>query len=319
MRALILAAGLGTRLRPLTSVRAKGAVPVNGIPLVRRVMAWLVSEGVTDQVINLHHRPASIAAVVGDGRDLDARVRYSWENPVLGSAGGPRHALPLLTDGNDPGEDAFVIVNGDTLTDLRVPALMDRHLRSGARVTMALIPNPRPEFYGGVRVEDGWITGFTRPGAGHTSYHFIGVQAAHAAAFADLEDGVPAESVNWLYPRLIQASPCSVAAHIVDAPFSDIGTPADYLQTSLGLAAEEGDALISRAGTEIHPSARLNRTAVWDNVAIGPDTVLNDCIVCDGARVGAGLRYERCALVPFAGQPIHSDERREGNLVIRRY
>ena len=62
MRALILAAGLGTRLRPLTSVRAKAAVPVNGVPLVRRVMSWLVSEGVADLVINLHHRPASIAA-----------------------------------------------------------------------------------------------------------------------------------------------------------------------------------------------------------------------------------------------------------------
>jgi mannose-1-phosphate guanylyltransferase len=319
LRALILAAGLGTRLRPLTSVRAKAAVPVNGIPLVRRVMVWLVAEGVTDQVINLHHRPASIAAVVGDGRDLGATVRYSWEDPILGSAGGPRHALPLLTDRTDTAEDAFVIVNGDTLTDVRVPALMDRHRRSGARVTMALIPNPRPEFYGGVRVEDGWITGFTRRGAREPSYHFIGVQAAHSTAFADLEDGVPAESVNWLYPRLIRESPGSVAAHIVDAPFSDIGTPADYLQTSLSLAAREGDALVSRAGTEIHPSATLNRTAVWDNVQIGADTVLDDCIVCDGSRVSAGSRYERSALVPFAGQPIHSDERREGDVVVRRY
>lgn len=319
MRALILAAGLGTRLRPLTSVRAKAAVPVNGIPLVRRVMSWLVSEGVTEQVINLHHRPASIAGVIGDGRDLGACVRYSWEDPVLGSAGGPRHALPLLTDRKAPDDDAFVIVNGDTLTDVRVGALMDRHLRSGARITMALIPNPRPEFYGGVRVEDGWIAGFTRPGAGERSYHFIGVQAADSAAFSDLEDGVPAESVNWLYPRLIRQSPRSLAAYIVDAPFSDIGTPADYLQTSVALAAGEGDRLVSRTGTEIHPTARLNRTAVWDNVQIGADTVLNDCIVCDGARVSAGLRYERCALVPFAGQPIHPDERREGDLVVRRY
>jgi NDP-sugar pyrophosphorylase family protein len=319
LRALILAAGLGTRLRPLTSVRAKAAVPVNGIPLVRRVMSWLVSEGVTDQVINLHHRPASIAASVGDGVDLGARVRYSWENPVLGSAGGPRHALPLLTDRINPGDDAFVIVNGDTLTDLRLPALMDRHLGSGARVTMALIPNPRPEFYGGVRVDDGWITGFTRPGTGETSYHFIGVQAAHPSAFSELEDGVPAESVNWLYPRLIRETPRSVAACIVGAPFSDIGTPADYLQASLRLAADEGDRLVSRAGTDIHPSATLNRTAVWDDVQIGAGTVLNDCIVCDGVRVSAGSRYERCALVPFTGQPIHSDERREGDLVVRRY
>ena len=319
MRALILAAGLGTRLRPLTSVRAKAAVPVNGVPLVCRVMTWLVSEGVTDQVINLHHRPESIAAVVGDGGDLGARVRYSWEDPVLGSGGGPRHAVPLLTDGKGGRDDAFVIVNGDTLTDVPLGALMDRHQQSGALVTMALIPNPRPEFYGGVRVEDGWITGFTRAGTGGASYHFVGVQAAHAAAFSSLDDGVPAESVNSLYPRLIRESPDSLAACIVDAPFSDIGTPADYLQTSVGLAAWEGDRLVSGAGIEIDPSATLARTAVWDNVRIGANCVLNDCIVCDGVRIGAGSRYERCALVPFAGQPIHPDERREGDLVVRRY
>jgi NDP-sugar pyrophosphorylase family protein len=197
--------------------------------------------------------------------------------------------------------------------------LTDRHQRSGALVTMALIPNPRPEFYGGVRVEDGWITGFTRAGTGEASYHFIGVQAAHAAAFSSLEDGVPAESVNSLYPRLIRESPYSVAACIVDAPFSDIGTPADYLQTSVGLAAREGDRLVSGAGLEIDPGATLTRTAVWDNVRIGANCVLKDCIVCDGAQIDAGSRYERCALVPFAGQPIHPDERREGNLIVRRY
>jgi NDP-sugar pyrophosphorylase family protein len=321
LRALILAAGLGTRLRPLTSIRAKAAVPVNGVPLVRRVVAWLVSEGITDHVINLHHRPASIAAVVGDGRDLGARVRYSWEDPVLGSAGGPRHALPLLVDGAAAAHatDSFVIVNGDTLTDLRVPGLMALHLERKARVTMALIANPRPDVYGGVRVEDGWVTGFVRAGLADPSYHFIGVQAARADAFSALEDGVPAESVNWLYPILIRESAHAVAGHIVDAPFSDIGTPADYLQTSLDLAAREGDRLVSGLGTEIHPTARLHRTTVWDNVEIGGNSVLNECIVCDGVRVAAGSRYDRCALVPFAGQPIHPDERRDGALVVRRF
>lgn len=282
-------------------------------------MTWLVSEGVTDQVINLHHRPESIAAVVGDGGDLGARVRYSWEDPVLGSGGGPRHAVPLLTDGRGANGDAFVIVNGDTLTDVPLGALLDRHQQSGALVTMALIPNPRPEFYGGVRVQDGWITGFTRAGTGEATYHFVGVQAAHAAAFSSLEDGVPAESVNSLYPRFIREAPHAIAACIVDATFSDIGTPADYLQTSVGLAAREGDRLVSGTGMEIHPTAILTRTAVWDNVRIGANCVLNDCIVCDGVQLAAGSRYERCALVPFAGQPIHPDERREGDLVIRRY
>jgi NDP-sugar pyrophosphorylase family protein len=320
LRALILAAGLGTRLRPLTSVRAKAAVPVNGVPLVRRVMSWLVSEGVVDLVINLHHRPQSIAAAVGDGRDAGARVRYSWENPVLGSAGGPRHALPLLTDraGGRSGTESFVIVNGDTLTELSIAGLMETHDRCGARVTMSLIPNPRPDMYGGVRVEDGWITGFTRAGT-ERSYHFIGVQAARPDAFAGLEDGVPSESVNWLYPRLIKESRTSVAAFIVDAPFSDIGTPADYLQTSLALAAREGDHLVSSMGTDIHPSAVLARTTVWDGAAIGENAVLDDCIVCDGARIPPGSRYGRCALVPFAGLPLASDEWRDGDLLVRRF
>ena len=96
---------------------------------------------------------------------------------------------------------------------------------------MALIPNPRPEVYGGVRVEDGWVRGFTRAGSGEPSYHFIGVQAARARTFLALEDGVPAESVMGLYPRLIRENARSILGYVVDAPFSDIGTPADYLQT----------------------------------------------------------------------------------------
>src|SRR6185503_2747497 len=85
--AMVLSAGLGTRLRPLTDVRAKPAIPVAGVPMIRRILAWLTGHGVREVVVNLHHRPESIAAVLGDGSDLGARVRYSWEQPiVLGAA-----------------------------------------------------------------------------------------------------------------------------------------------------------------------------------------------------------------------------------------
>src|SRR5215470_5305728 len=151
MRALVLTAGLGTRLRPLTLARAKAAAPVDGESLARRTIRWLVSHGVRDLVLNLHHKPESIAADVGDGADLSARVRYSWESPVLGSAGGPRHALPLI------GEKTFFLVNGDTLTDVDLPTMLDQHRRTGALVTMALIPNPDPAKYGGVRLDDSGV------------------------------------------------------------------------------------------------------------------------------------------------------------------
>src|SRR5579863_10125505 len=95
--ALVLTAGLGTRLRPLTTVRAKPAIPVAGVPLIRRIVAWLASQRVTHLVLNLHHLPETLTRVVGDGGDLGVRVRYSWEQPrVLGSAGGPRLALPIV-------------------------------------------------------------------------------------------------------------------------------------------------------------------------------------------------------------------------------
>src|SRR5688572_12152714 len=99
--ALLLTAGLGTRLRPLTFTRAKPAVPIAGVPLVRRIVEWLTTYGVTDLVMNLHYLPATITGVVGDGSDLGATVRYSWEQPqVLGSAGGPKRALRIL--GQEP-------------------------------------------------------------------------------------------------------------------------------------------------------------------------------------------------------------------------
>ena len=108
--ALVLSAGLGTRLQPLTTVRAKPALPVAGEPLIRRIARWLAGHGITDVVMNLHHLPSTVTAAVGEGQDLGVRVRYSWEHPVvLGTAGGPRQALPLI------GSDVFLIVNGDTL------------------------------------------------------------------------------------------------------------------------------------------------------------------------------------------------------------
>jgi mannose-1-phosphate guanylyltransferase len=320
-RALLLTAGLGTRLQPLTYVRAKAAVPINGEPLVRRVIRILATAGIRDLVLNLHHRPQSIAACVGDGSDLDVRVRYSWEQPVLGSAGGPRRALPLVVDTL---EDDFLIVNGDTLTDVDIWSLIERHRESGALVTMALIPNPRPSHYGGVAVtEDGWVTGFTRAaGRGIAnpprSFHFIGVQVARASAFADLADGVPAESVNALYPRLIAANPRSVAAYVSQASFLDIGTPRDCLDTSLILAHAEG-ARFTGADSRVASSAVLVRTMLWDDVTVGAGAHLEDCIVADGVRVPEGARYERCAIVAAGISAPVPGEMIDGELLIRKF
>jgi NDP-sugar pyrophosphorylase family protein len=299
-RALVLTAGLGTRLHPLTLVRAKAAVPADGEPLARRVIRWLIRSGVSDLVLNLYHRPETITAAIGDGRDLGARVRYSWESPILGSAGGPRHALPLLLDGASAPAKTFLLVNGDTLTDLCLPDLAASHRRSGALVTMALIPNPRPDKYGGVLLdEEGSVTGFTRRGSPAPSFHFIGIQAVDAATFADLPDGVFSESVLEVYPRLMASRRGSIKGFVSNASFQDIGTPADLLQTSLDLAAAAGrtDRPAWGERVHVHSSARVTRSLLWDDVTVGAGATLIDCIVADGVEVPEGATHTRSAIV----------------------
>ncbi|HEX5476132.1 MAG TPA: NDP-sugar synthase [Vicinamibacterales bacterium] len=308
-RALVLTAGFGTRLRPLTCVRAKAAVPVDGEPLVRRVIRWLVAAGVDDLVLNLHHKPETIAAVVGDGADLGARVRYSWEQPVLGSAGGPRRALPLLT--GDDGARPFLIVNGDTLTDVDLRALGEAHAQSGALVTMALIPNPRPDKYGGVALDgDGRVTGFTRRGSPEPSRHFIGVQAVQAEAFADLPDGVVMESVLGVYPRLMLEQPGSIRGFLTRAAFQDIGTPADLWRTSMDLAAEAGRPGRPAAGARvaIAPDARVERSVLWDDVSVAAGARVVEAIVADGVSIPPGAVFERCAIVRAGAGPAGPGE-----------
>jgi NDP-sugar pyrophosphorylase family protein len=229
MQALVLAAGLGTRLRPLTDVCAKPAIPVGGQPLIRRIVRWLAAHDVNDLVVNLHYLPHTVTAVLGDGSDLSVRVRYSWEQPqILGSAGGPRHALDII------GDDTFIIANGDTLTDLNVRALIEAHRRATPLVTLALVPNREPQKYGGaIMKDDGTVTGFAPRGvAARGSFHFIGVQMVHADAFRQLPAGQPAQSIGGLYDGLIAARPGSIRGFVSDAAFWDIGTPEDYAKTS---------------------------------------------------------------------------------------
>ncbi len=289
--ALLLTAGLGTRLDPLTRVRAKPAVPLAGEPLARRIVQWLVHSGVTAITCNLHHLPHTLTAVLGDGADLGARIRYSWEQPaLLGSAGGPRQALDII------GAEQFFLVNGDTLTDAPLDQIADAHARSGALVTMALTPNLAPSRYGGVLLDDGGcVVGFARRGpAAAGSFHFIGVQLAAADVFRPIPQGTVASTVGGIYDRLILNRPGSVRGIVVKASFLDVGTVNDYLRTSEALATGRLD-----RGARVHcaPSAQVMRTIVWDDVAIGEHALLDACIVTDGVVVPDGAAFTSAVLL----------------------
>ena len=187
-------------MHPLTYVRAKPAVPVNGNALVRRILIWLTGHGVRDVVLNLHHRPESVAAVVGDGSDLGVRARSLLGAARAGSAGGPRHALPLLTE---RGREQFLVVNGDTLSSVDLgPPAPTPFRRTGDHGADS---QSQTRQVGGVRLSDGgYVTGFHEGrSAGRVIPTSWACRSRRRRAFAVLDDGMPAESVNMLYPRLL--------------------------------------------------------------------------------------------------------------------
>jgi len=291
--ALILTAGLGTRLSPLTDVRAKPAIPVAGEPMIRRIIRALAVQGVNDVVLNLHHLPYTLTAVVGDGRDLGVRARYSWEPRILGSAGGPRLARPIV------GADQFWIVNGDTLTDVDLAALEAAHAASRARVTLALVPNREFLRYGGVRLDAAHrVAGFA-PRGPHSegTYHYIGVQLADAAVFDAAPVGEPARTIGGIYDSLIAAEPDAVRGFVSEASFFDVGTAADYWRTSLAFAAPAGTVDAAGRNAQIAPTARVTRSILWDDVSVGAGAIVDECIVTDGVAIPEGAEYRRAILV----------------------
>jgi NDP-sugar pyrophosphorylase family protein len=198
-------------------------------------------------------------------------------------------------------------VNGDTLTNVDLPAMIAQHRQTGAQITMALIPNPRPDKYGGVLLDaDRAVTGFSRRGSVDGTFHFIGPQVVDADAFMPLADGVPFESVLGLYPQLMARRRGAVMGFVSDAAFHDIGTPADLLQTSLDLAARAGRLDQPAWGRDVRvaPSASVVRSVLWDDVSVGPGAVIEECVVADRVTIPDGAAYRRCAIVQASGRLV---------------
>jgi NDP-sugar pyrophosphorylase family protein len=285
--ALVLTAGLGTRLQPLSSVRAKPALPVAGTPLVTRILRWLKRAGIERVVLNLHHRADSITSIVGDGSSLGLDLRYSWETNILGSAGGPARAIPLLQS------DRFLIVNGDTLADVDLTALIAQHIDTNAQATMAVVDG-REGYNGVIASADGMVRGFGRETG---AYHFIGIQAVNASVFAGVSPDVKSETVHGIYPSMIAKRPEAIRIFRTTAEFFDVGSPRDYLDTAVTLAAREGVPLDRGHDCVVASDASLSNTILWDRVRIGAGATLTDCVVADDVVVPAGAKFSRASLV----------------------
>jgi len=149
MRAMILAAGFGTRLRPLTNTVPKALVPVAGRPLIEYNLLLLKAYGIEEVVINLHHLGGKIRETLGDGSAYGLRIMYSPEDPILESGGGIKKAQPFLDGGT------FLVLNCDTIIDIDLSALITAHRQTQSVATLVLRSDPKAASYGLLETDPG--------------------------------------------------------------------------------------------------------------------------------------------------------------------
>lgn len=230
-RAMVLAAGFGTRLAPLTDTIPKPLAPVAGRPFLDYVLAFLRAAGIREVVINLHHLGERIEAHVGDGSRHGLAVRYSREAAILDTAGGIKHAEALLAG------ESFIVANGDSLFETDLGAMVDFHRARGGIGTMALRADAEAAGYGVVEIDDDdrvrRLVGrpATPAPARLRGFMFPGLHVLEPEIFRHIELGVPAGIVKVTYPAILEKG-IALYGWVSDGRWLNIDTPA-------GLAAAD--------------------------------------------------------------------------------
>jgi NDP-sugar pyrophosphorylase family protein len=296
MRAMILSAGYGTRLWPLTEDRTKPAIPILGKPLVGYVAEYLARYGCDEIVVNLHHRPQSVRQALGDGSRFGVKLHYVEEPVILGTSGALDNARALL-DG-----DTFVVVNGKLITDIDLNAAFATHRRTNAIATLVLLPNVAREKFSIVETADGFLRGFGgMPAGDEISAHdpplmFTGIQILEPKIFDYIPRGVFSHSTTDVYPQAI-ANGERIAAHVGSGRWLELSTIQRYLDISLLLLGETGQSFATGVGCEISGTAQVEHSILWDNVVVESGARVSRAVLGDNVTVGAGEVVENAAVV----------------------
>lgn len=321
LRALVLCAGLGTRLRPLTWHLPKPLLPVCGRAVVEHTLAELRLAGCSRAILNLHHLGQEIRSRLGDEWH-GLPLAYSPEDPIQGTLGA---LAPLRYELREA--DAVVVVNGDTLCPWPVESVVRRHLRSGARVTLLVHEGrfPRKTLGGGIAVDAaGRVVGLRDhprvAAVGKVRRHvFAGLHVLRPDVLERVPDG-PGDVIDGLYQPLLSEG-AALRAVRTRRRWHDLGTPARYLDGVLDHArGVRPRGLWSGRrvsdGAAVDPSARLRRAVVERDAEIGAGARLDRVVVLPGASVGEGSRLEHVVVGPSVDFPAGSEV--EGKMLTRK-
>jgi NDP-sugar pyrophosphorylase family protein len=295
MRAMVLSAGYGTRLWPLTEDRTKPAIPILGKPLVGYVAEYLAGFGCHEIVVNLHHRPESVRAALGDGSRFGVTLHYVEEPEILGTSGAMDNARGLLSD------ETFVAINGKIITDIDLNAALDTHRSKQALATLVLLPNVRRERFTVVETNKGLVTAFGGMPRETTSepapLMFTGIQILDPRIFDFIPRGVFSHSTTDVYPQAIARGE-RIAAHVATGKWRELSTLQRYLSINLEMLKEKGQAISAGVNSVVSPSARVTDAILWDRVEVSGGAKVDRSVLADNVYVRDGELIEDAVVVP---------------------
>ncbi len=294
---MILAAGYGERLWPLTADRTKPALPVLGKPLVGYVAEYLAQFGIRDVIVNLHHRPESVKRSLGDGSEFGVRLEYVHEPVILGTSGALDNARGLLD------RETFVVVNGKIITDIDLGAALKTHHEQNALATLVLLRNTKLEQFSVVETCDGLVTGFagmpkleTIASPAESPLMFTGIQILEPRIFNYIPRGVFSHSTSDVYPQAIVQGE-RIAAHVAEGMWYELSTLQRYLDISLALLKRAGRDVFVGRDSAIDEAATVRDSILWNDVTIEAGARIEKAIVGDGVRVYAGEQFQNAVVV----------------------
>jgi len=303
-----MAAGLGTRLRPITWEIPKPVVPVCNRPIVEQLARLLAKHGMGEIVANLHWFPDTVKAALGDGSEFGLEVSYSFEEDLLGTAGGVRNVSGFLAPGDG---EPFLVLAGDALTDMDLTALLEAHKANGGVATLAVKKVSDVDQYGVIVVDgDGRVQGFQeKPDPAEALSDLVNCMVyAFSPEVFDYFPGEPDQPIDFaldVFPNLL-AHDVPFHVHEIDGYWNDVGTLREYVNGNLD--AVDGAVRQDMLGELSEGERKLDRDVeLSGRVLIGPGaeigagaSLAGPLIIGPGARIGAGARLAEAVLLPGA-------------------
>ena len=319
MRAMILAAGVGSRLDPLTRNVPKPLVPIINRPVMEYLILLLKQHGFHDIMVNVHYLGSVIADYFGDGSKWGVNIHWSHEDELWGDAGSVKRVQDFFQN------ETFLVIGGDDLTDMDLTAVVQTHKQNKATATLALSLVDDPSEYGIVQLdEDSRITRFLEKPKGEvfSKTANTGVYVFEPSVF----DLIPAHTFflfgKQLFPLMME-NQLPMYGHVTEAYWKDVGNVSVYKQTQRDVLEGQVNALLPlhQAGKNVwkgdnvvvDPSAKLgspiaigsnvtiaagasvgDHTVIGDNCHIEAGATINETILWEGVTVGAGTHLERC-------------------------